>query len=248
MRRLLAWSCLAAAVASGCIDRSRVNADCEWTDDSTFRIDTRDPAQWQHLIGDAQLAEELAIRYADREYGRRWGYTGHGGLIDHGEPRNACMARLVARIEDDHGVSAAQVTAARGQRNRTFDLAVALLFLPGYLVAATIACRAIRRRFLSDRRGIVLTATGFASVGASILGLQVFQLWLGVWEAVRVGNGHMSVFRLALYNRWSEHHLAAEIIGALILFWTVALLSYRHWPAEQAPSPHERGRLGALLR
>src|SRR5262249_7433558 len=97
----------------GCIDRTRVNSACEWSGDTRFEIDPRTPAHQRHLVSDAQLAEELAIRHADSEFNRLYGYEAHGGLIDGGRGRNECMARPVRRIETAHSV-----TAEQGQRDR----------------------------------------------------------------------------------------------------------------------------------
>jgi hypothetical protein len=46
----------------GCIDRNRVNTACKWTGDTAFPIDPQNRVHQQHLVADAQLAEELAIR------------------------------------------------------------------------------------------------------------------------------------------------------------------------------------------
>ena len=79
----------------GCIDRARVNTRCEWHGGGP-------------LVADAQLAEELAVRYADAEFARRSGFNAHGGLLEGGAVRDACMARLVEAIERDHGATADQ--------------------------------------------------------------------------------------------------------------------------------------------
>jgi hypothetical protein len=209
----------------GCIDRNRVNKTCEWSGDTAFPIDQATAAHQKHLVADAQLAEELAIRYADAEFNRLYGYEAHGGLIDHGRVRNECMARLVAIIETTHAVTTEQVEVARGQRNRTFDFAVALLFLPLYSLGATIACRRLCRRFSS--RSARFVATGLTSVAASVLALQVGQLWLSVWEVVRVGNGHISSFRTATHTAWSHQHVGSLLVAAILVFWIMALLCYR---------------------
>lgn len=179
----------------GCIDRNRVNKRCEWTGDAAFPIDPPNTAHQAHLIADAQLAEELAIRYADAEFNRLCGHDGHGGLLENGRVRNACMARLVDVITKSHAVTAEQIHAARGQRDQTFDFAAMVLFIPLYALGTNIAGRRLGRRFSSQPRSVRLVATGLASVAASFLGLQVGQLWLSVWEVVRVGNGHISAFR-----------------------------------------------------
>ena len=55
------------ATCPGCIDRSRVNTAGEWTGDSAFPIEPQHADHQKHLVGDAHLAEEQAIRHAERE-------------------------------------------------------------------------------------------------------------------------------------------------------------------------------------
>jgi hypothetical protein len=210
----------------GCVDRSRVNSVCEWTGDAAFPLDLQNPAHRQHLVADAQLAEELAIRRADAEHQRLYGSYGHGGLIDHGRLRNECMAQLVTRIERDHGVTPGQVALAREQRDWRFDLAVVLLFLPCFCFGATTVYLALRRRF-SSTGYVELVATLLTGVVVSLLGLGAGQLWSAVWETIRVGNGHMSLFRSASYTVWTEHHAGALFICGVLLFWLIAYLSHR---------------------
>ncbi|HYX81594.1 MAG TPA: hypothetical protein VE714_04330, partial [Gemmatimonadales bacterium] len=181
-----------------------MNKTCTWTGDTTFRVDPQNANHQAHLIADAQLAEELAIRYADAEFNRLYGYEAHGGAVENGRVRNECMARLVAAIETNHAVTAEQVAVARGRRNRTFDTFAALLFVPVYALLAAIACRVLRRRFESERRSVQFVATVLASIVAAIAALQLGQLWLSVWEVVRVGNGHMSMFRTATRTAWTH--------------------------------------------
>ena len=211
----------------GCIDRNRVNQTCEWTSDTVFPIDPQNAAHQKHLVADAQLAEELAIRHADAEFGRRFGIEHHGGLIDNGRFREECLSRLFRSIENNHHVTPEQVRVARGVRNRTFDLAVVLLFLPFYSVGATVASLWLSRRFASDGRLVRWVAAAVASVTVSFLGLQFLRLWGAVWEVVRVGNGHMATIRAASYTRWSQHHFDALFIGGILLFWLIALCCYR---------------------
>jgi hypothetical protein len=229
----------------GCIDRSRVNKACEWTDDTAFPIDPQNAAHRTHLVSDAHLAEELAIRHADAEFGRRFGVEHHGGLIDGGRLRRECLSRMLQAIENNHGVTSGQVHLARGQRNWTFDVAVSLLFLPLYVLGAIAATRLVSRRFSSDERVVRWVATGMASVAVSFLGLQCLRLWGGVWEVVRVGNGHMTSIRAASHNGWM-HHVDGQLIGGILLFWLVALCCSRVRTVEYS---HEGPRpRNALLR
>jgi hypothetical protein len=140
------------------------------------------------------------------------------------------MARLVEGIELNHAVTAEQIQTARGERNRAFDFAVALMFIPIYLFGAAAASRPLWRRFASHSRSVRLVATALASLAASFLGLQVGQLWLTLWEIIRVGNGHMSSFRLATQDPWSQQHVGALFVAGVVMFWGIALLIRRATP------------------
>lgn len=235
MRRFLApWLLLLVGMSGGigatyvacpgCIERDRVNSACEWTGDTKFLLDPQRPAHQQHLIRDAQLAEDLAVRYADTEHKRLSSYAGHGGLIDNGRVVKECMARLVTTIENDHFATSQQIQAARGQRNRAFDVAVGLLFLPLYSFGATATCRRVWHRFSSHQRYVGLVAIGLVSLAVSFLGLLLGQLWFVAWELVRIGNDHFGGSRAAR-SPWDEH--AGELfVAGVLLFWFIAMLRY----------------------
>jgi hypothetical protein len=138
------------------------------------------------------------------------------------------MSRLFSKIESNHSVTAEQIRLARTERNRAFDTAVGLLFLPLYWFVGTVVCRALARRFSPDERHVRIVATGLTSVAVSLLGSQCGVLWSMPWEGIRVGNGHIGAFRLASYNRpW--HNLGVLFVGGVLLFWLIALL-YRRVP------------------
>lgn len=238
MRRLAVASLVLASQAGatglmyfscpGCIERHRVNAACEWDGDAAYPLDLERSSHRQHLSHDAQLAEDLAIRYADAEYRRRSGYEGHGGLIANGEFRNECMRRLVAAITNNHRVAIEDVRVARGQRNAMFDAGVALLFLPAYLLIAAGCCVALCGRFSADPSSVLVASVAVSSLAVSFIGVQLLELWLAVWEAIRVGNQHLSTFRAATWNRWSQTHHLAEFVAGVALFWVVASVTALH--------------------
>ena len=211
----------------GCLARDRVNKGCSWTGDTRFPLDPRNPAHRLHLVEDAQLAEELGIRYADAEFGRRFGVEHHGGLLENGRVRGECLARMFQAIENNHAVTSEQIRVARGQRNPTYDVAVGLLFLPLYSLGAALACRRLGRRFSSSERHARVVATGLLSLAAAFLGTQAFRLWGGVWEVIRVGNGHMTGIRAASSSIWVHDYGWAEFVGCMLIFWMIALICFQ---------------------
>lgn len=231
----------------GCIPRDRVNTACEWAGDTGFTLDPRNPTHWAHVVEDAQLAEELGIRYADAEHGRRFGVEHHGGLLDNGRVRKTCLSRMFGAIERNHGVTAGQIRVARGHRNCAFDIAVALLFVPFYSLGVAVACRRLYRRFRSDDGYVRWGATGLASLAVSLLGAQCFRLWGGVWEVIRVGNGHMTSIRVASQTHWIKQYPGADVIASVLLFWLIALVLSR-MPSRDAPPNDGRLPGGILLR
>jgi hypothetical protein len=205
----------------GCLDRARDNRSCEWTGDTTARLDLRQPADWQHLVLDAQLAEGLAGRFADAASLKINGVEGHGGLIDDGALVRECRTRMFATIEANHRVGADQIEAARAQRRAPFDAAVLLLFLPLYWLGATLVDRRLRHRFASDPHLVRWVATAIASGTVAIVGAQLADLWSMLWELIRVGNDHIGGHRLASFARPTEQHPAAPIVIGILLFWLV---------------------------
>jgi hypothetical protein len=206
----------------GCIDVSRVNNDCAWTGDSGGRLDLRLPRDAAHLAADAQLAEELAIRDADATFNRLYGYDGHGGLEGHA--RNECMAQLVTVITGRHAVTDDDVAAARGWRNISFDAVAAVSFVPIYCAGAAFACGLLFRQGPREHVAPWRIALTLTAIATTFLGVQVGQLWLGVWEAIRVRNGHISVFRVASRTVWTHHHVGVVLAGGIVAFAVVAAI------------------------
>jgi hypothetical protein len=212
------WSWLLVVIcASGCIDRARTNVRCEWTGDSVFALDPANPIDRKHLIADAQLAEELAVRHADSRMRHR--------PIENGRLLHECMANLVAVIERTHGVTAAQIDDARAQRDSRFDVSIMLSFGAIYVAGAAVVGRWLRRRFTDGSRLVRAMMIGAASIACSALGVQLGALWTGVWESVRIGNDHYGTFRAARVPM--SQHLDIAFVAGIVLFWIAAALASR---------------------
>jgi hypothetical protein len=223
MTRLL--HLLLAVVSVSACTNARVNSTCAWADDRAYPLDITNPDDQQHLIEDAQLAEDLAIRFADLEHGRLYGYHGHGGLVRQRQTRAECMASLVAVIKTHHGVTSEQIAVARRYRNPVFDLAVALSFASVYWIGAVWACRGLVLRFRDDARA-ALVALAIASLPISTIGVLLGGLWFGAAEIIRVGNDHLSSFREA--RHLGSQHLPRMFIVGVALFGLAGVRQLRH--------------------
>jgi len=228
----------------GCLDRTRLNESCVWTGDTSFRIDHDIPAHQQHLVHDAQLAEDLAVRYADAAHQRLYGSPGHGGLIERKRVVKECMARLVTSIETTHAVTVQDIESARPRRNLAYDAGVWLSFALVYVGASLLTVRWLEQRFSGSARPLRLIVTALTSLATSVLGLQLGTMWTMVSEIVRLHNGHFGTFR-ATRPPWMQHLDALFIAGAALV-WVVALFRRRFLPHDD--EFHVPVSVGSLLR
>jgi len=229
----------------GCLDRTRDNRRCEWTGDTPAALDLQRSTDWRHLVLDSQLAEELAVRFADAENLRLHGLEGHGGLLEKGAVVRGCMSRMFVAIANNHVVAADQIQTARAERNSVYDVSVMLLFVPVYVVGALLVHRSLRRRFSPDPRAVRWMAKALASVALGFIGVQLAILWRMPWEAVRVGYGHIGGYRLATYHSPWEH--AAMMVAAIVLFWLVDLVHAGQTSNDLANASASLGPEGILL-
>jgi hypothetical protein len=208
--------CLLVLVSlSGCVQRERLNLNCQWSGDTARPIDPRSPAGQRHLRDDAELAEELAIRHGDS-------YRAREGLETARRQRSACVAVLFETIARTHGVTPDQIAQAREARDWRVDLAVVLLPVAVLFGAAAYVLSGLPdRRFSADERVPRLVATLLVSVVASAVGVLIGEMWASLVEMIRFNDSHLS-FRAARIP-WGRHR-ASLFAGAVLLFWLVALL------------------------
>jgi hypothetical protein len=211
----------------GCLDRARVNARCEWDEKSVQTLNLNDWSQQRHLYEDVELAEELAIRYADAAYKERSGFEGHGGLIENGRLRDRCMAAFMTTIAATHNLPLEHVEQARlrGYRDQRWDFGVLSSFACLYGFIAWMIVRAISRRFPVDDGWPALVAPLLASVPIGMAAFQLFTLWGGGLEAIRLGNGHVSGYRAAK-SPWADHTAALWIAGVTVF---VLIAGIHYW-------------------
>jgi hypothetical protein len=206
---------------AGCL-RPALNTGCQFPfDDAPVNVVAGSVDQ-RALDNEALLAEDLAIRFADRTAGSRSKWP--RGRDGYRATREQCMATLFAIVGRRHGVSPERVREAASHRAWSFD---ALTMGSLAVLYALVASRVIRR-IVGGSLGTSAWASTFALAGASlalaIVGFGAGNVWSGIAEAIRLGNGHAS-YR-ALRIPWRQHPVPM-FVACLVLFWLVA--AYHSW-------------------
>jgi len=212
-RRLL-LATLVFFCAAGCVRREGRNSDCKWPPERAAR-----PATTRHLSGDAEFAEDLAIRYSDVHHGLRTPYFVSGE--DYASNRDRCMAGLFGEIAKRHNVPIERVYGSLGQNRAYVDLAINLPFALLYCLVAAVVARAVWRRYPPAESGWLPGATMilFLSLSFSVAFIMVGDIWARIAETYRVGNDHMSYRADRLL--WARH-LTALFWAAFVTFLLMA--------------------------
>ena len=192
MKRLLPVLLFWLPCIVSCSSSAPPNSDCEWSKEIAGPLDLSQSTQARHLSGDAERAEDLAIRYADA---RRGPHSGHfEGSFEYGRMRDQCMGALFRVVGSNHGVTEEQIRWHLTYRRTGSDLAVILTFIALYALAATVILRRVCR-CNTDRRqetwGWVVMMV-YTSVIASAIGVLVGEVWPDLMENIRLGCGHLS--------------------------------------------------------
>src|SRR5690349_11494161 len=115
MKRLLLL--IVVITATGCTRPGDhpLSSKCEWSEQDNHSLDLTKFSERRHLRFDALTAEDMAIRWADQNYGHQPQY----------EPRrDECMATLFAGVAKTHGVDAGVVREYTQDRDLIVDSAV----------------------------------------------------------------------------------------------------------------------------
>jgi hypothetical protein len=213
----LLLSVLSALVLAACGGRG-TGRTCHWQPgDGSSQLDPRDRNQRLHLMDEALLVEDLAIRYADFHRGHRSGRN--AGSEVYQRAREQCMAMLFEVVANHHGVTTAQVRDALAYRRASLDLFALLLFVGFYIAVANAIIRWMFHRVPSDASWLRCLATTVTACATGTSGLLMFGLYWATFEMIRIGNTHMS-YR-ALRGPWRGHH-GELLAGGVILFALLA--------------------------
>lgn len=226
MIRPIALVALTLCCTTACLRSGPRNSNCQWPPDSAASLNLRDPQQQRHLSDDAELAEDLAIRYADVHRGP---HSGHfEGMPEYSRTRDTCMAQLFHTAATTHQVSDAQVRQSLGIRRTGFDAAISLAFALLYTWLAWLLAGRLNRLYPDSDSALSHAAIiVYVSAIVSLAGVLLGELWAGLAENIRVGSGHLS-YRGARVP-WSHYNTALFIAG-LVIFWSVAALRHRPLP------------------
>jgi hypothetical protein len=175
-----------------------------------------------HLIQEAELAEDAAIRYADACCGP---HSGHfQDMSAYGQKRDECMAKLFRIVARDNGVTEDEVRRSLTIRPMGFDLAVIVFCGVLYTMAAYMIVARLWSRYLGGGERFALAIMMiYASAIVSAAGVLLAELWFLAFESARIGSGHLSdrTGRIPVI-----HHRPAIFVAGLLVFWLVAGLRY----------------------
>jgi hypothetical protein len=213
-------------LSAGCGNPQRVNTRCEWRADTPFALDLSEPAHRTHLRHDADLLEDLAIRYADAFAGRIAGPPWAAA-------RDACLAKLFPLVARHHRITESDVRNWIGRRNRLFDGTVFLSFA---LWCAAVSSLLLRRLFdaWSFRGALAIVPAAAVTVIFTAVGGGAGLLWAALWEVIRLGNEHVS--HRASRLPWPYYMLTVFLVAfAVCAFF--ALREYRSSRRRDERSP-----------
>lgn len=219
----VAAALIAVLLLSGCIDESRVNSECRWTDSVSGPVDLTTRAGREHLRVDVEIANELMVRYGD-VYGRN--------RPDLQRPHRAqCERDLTDTIMARHAVTRGQIKAA--ERDRVWWVDILAVFLPMSVlaVAATdYTTRRVIRSFDPEDRLIAGCVSGVLALLGAGLTLAVTNFWAFNVEGWRLRNEHVS-HRAFLVPLVTHPYVCAAV--AIVLCVATAIVRFR-----RADFPH----------
>ena len=226
---------VAALLLTGCIDQSRVNDVCAWSDSVNRPLDLGRAEDREHLRADAEIANELMVRIGDA-HGRH--------RPDLQRPyREPCMRALRDTITIRHSVTPAQLDAA--ERARIWWADILLVFLPIGVLAAVAMDRVVRRvcrAFEPEDRAIARASAVALTPVIALVALGVGNVWSFWVEGWRLHNGHVSnraFFLPIVQHGWIACGVTLAICGAVAIHrWLrtpLAGVSSRYAPMHGRP-------------
>ena len=213
---------LSAGLAAGCAANAPLASECRWLPEHPrAALDLRDRGDRRHLSDDAQVAEDIAIRYAD--------VTGGTGSARKDVPayrtrRETCKASLFATIADQHGVAVESVGSAVVQRRVWLDALVMIGFAMLYAAMARQVAGRMFQGAIGDSRPLALAMTIVVAIVFAAIGLLAGEVWTMLIEAIRLGNGHGS-YRVDRVP-WRQYPVPIFVAG-VVVFLVAAISKWK---------------------
>lgn len=202
---------IAMLAAAACMDETRVNSICRWSDEPARHLDLTTRADREHLRVDAAVANELMVRYGDAHGPHR---------PDIARPyRDACMNTLVDSLVARHGITKADITAA--EHDRTWWVDILAVFLPMAILTVAVTDRITRRvcrTFEPDDRAIATVSISLLVPIIALLALGVTQFWAFGVEGWLLRDGHVSnraSFIPAVAHQWLAYAGAFSVCAGV---------------------------------
>jgi hypothetical protein len=171
---------------TACIDQTRVNSDCRWSDTEARKLDLTLPADREHLRVDAKIGGELAVRFGDAHY--------RNSAVMWRPYFEQCNRAMVDSITVRHGVTQADIEVA--EHARVWWVDIVLVFVPMALLIAFAVDRVVLRVYRSfepDDRTAAISSVALLVPVVALVGLGIAQFWAFMIEGVLLRNGHISV-------------------------------------------------------
>ena len=193
-----------------------VSSNCLWSEDDYRTLNLGNLTDRRHLRDDAVTAEDIAIRWADKYFHLRPEYEARC---------DECMESLFKGVASHHGVEVDLVRQYSRQRDILADSVTILSFGLLYLAAVYYLVGKMRQRFSADESLNFWIMVIVISVGASLVGLLVGNLWSIVIETYRLNSAHLSyrMNRIPFRQYWYVY-LLCGVMG----FWLIAFIRSRH--------------------
>ncbi len=187
-----------------------ISDNCQWLEDDHRTLNLQLPADRSHLRKDVETAEDVAIRWADKNFGLRREYQ---------PKRDQCMSQLFGGLASQHDVGIGTIDEYLGRRDIFVDVAVILSFATFYAVAAYLLVGKIRKRFAPAAPGFWVMSVTMA-LGVGLVSVMLGGLWSIVVEGIRLNSGHLSyrMNRIPARQYWSQFYLCSiAIFGVAVL-------------------------------
>jgi len=191
-----------------------ISSNCTWSEDDNRSLDLAKVSDRRHLRFDAVTAEDVAIRWAD---------TNFGHLAEYGQRRDECMETLFQGVARQHDVDAGIVQQYSLDRDPIADAAVIVSFGILYVLAAYIFTGRIARQFPPGESGFWIMTIAMA-IGVSLVGVLVGSFWSIIMETFRLNSVHLSyrMNRIPFRQYWP-----VVLVCCFAVFGLVALLRSR---------------------